>query len=230
MTTAEMTFYRTAVGKKVVMAITGFITFGFVAVHVLGNLQIFLGPERLNKYAAFLQGLGGLLWVFRGVLVICVVLHIWSATLVTLQSWAARPKGYAVKRFRETTYAARTMRWGGPIIGLFVIYHLLHFTTGQLHPSPDTFHATADGLMNVYNNVILGFQVPWTAAVYMVAMVFVGLHLYHGVWSMLQTIGASQAKWNPWRRRFAVLFALFVTLGGLSIPVAVLAGLVVPVV
>jgi len=229
MTTAEMTFYRTAVGKKVVMAITGFITFGFVAVHVLGNLQIFLGPERLNKYAAFLQDLGGLLWVIRGVLIISVVLHIWSATLVTLQSWGARPKGYAVHRLRETTYAARTMRWGGPIIGLFVIYHLLHFTTGQLHPSPETFHATADGVMNVFNNVVLGFQVPWTAAVYMVAMVFVGLHLYHGVWSMLQTIGASCPRWNPWRRRFAVLFALFVTLGGLSIPISVLAGIVVPV-
>jgi succinate dehydrogenase / fumarate reductase cytochrome b subunit len=224
-----MTFYRTAVGKKVVMAITGCITFGFVAVHVLGNLQIFMGPERLNKYAAFLQGLGGLLWVIRGVLVISVVLHIWSATLVTLQSWAARPKGYKVQRFRETTYAARTMRWGGPVIALFVIYHLLHFTTGQLHPSPETFHATADGMMNVYNNVIHGFQVPWTAAVYMVAMVLVGLHLYHGVWSMLQTIGASHPKWNAWRRRFALVFALFVTLGGLSIPASVLAGLVVPV-
>jgi succinate dehydrogenase / fumarate reductase cytochrome b subunit len=229
MTEAEMTFYRTALGKKVVMAITGCITFGFVAVHVLGNLQIFLGPERLNRYAAFLQGLGGLLWVFRGVLVISVVLHIWSATLVTLQSWAARPKGYAVHRLRETTYAARTMRWGGPTIALFVIYHLLHFTTGQLHPSPETFHATADGMANVFNNVVLGFQVPWTAAVYMVAMVLVGLHLYHGVWSMLQTIGASHPKWNAWRRRFALVFALFVTSGGLSIPVAVLAGLVVPV-
>jgi succinate dehydrogenase / fumarate reductase cytochrome b subunit len=229
MTEAEMTFYRTAVGKKVVMAITGFITFGFVAVHVLGNLQIFLGPERLNKYAAFLQGLGGLLWIFRGVLVISVVLHIWSATLVTLQSWAARPQGYAVKRFRETTYAARTMRWGGPIIALFVVYHLLHFTTGTLHPSPETFHGVTDGMLNVFNNVVLGFQVPWTAGVYMVAMVLVGLHLYHGVWSMLQTIGASHPKWNAWRRRFAVLFALFVTLSGLSIPAAVLAGLVVPV-
>jgi succinate dehydrogenase / fumarate reductase cytochrome b subunit len=229
MTEAEMTFYRTAVGKKVVMAITGCITFGFVAVHVLGNLQIFLGPERLNKYAAFLQGLGGLLWVFRGVLVISVALHIWSATLVTLQSWAARPKGYAVHRLRETTYAARTMRWGGPIIALFVIFHILHFTTGQLHPSPETFHATTGGMMNVYNNVVLGFQVPWTAAVYMVAMVLVGLHLYHGVWSMLQTIGASHPKWNAWRRRFALVFALSVTLGGLSIPGAVLAGLVVPV-
>jgi len=229
MSTAQMTFYRTAVGKKVVMAITGFITFGFVAVHILGNLQIFLGPERLNKYAAFLQGLGGILWVFRGVMLLSVILHIWSATLVTLQSWAARPEGYAVHRLRETTYAARTMRWGGPIIGLFVIFHLLHFTTGHLHPSPETFHAELDGMMNVFNNVVYGFQVPWASAIYMVAMVLVGLHLYHGVWSMLQTIGASSPKWNPWRRRFAVLFALFVALGGLSMPAAVLAGLVVPV-
>jgi succinate dehydrogenase / fumarate reductase cytochrome b subunit len=229
MSEAEMTFYRTAVGKKVVMAITGFITFGFVAVHVLGNLQLFLGPERLNKYAEFLQGLGGMLWALRAVMLISVVLHIWSATQVTLQSWAARPQGYAVHRLRETTYAARTMRWGGPIIALFVIFHLLHFTTGQLHPTPEAFHPAAGAAVNVFNNVVTGFQVPWAAAIYMVAMVLIGLHLYHGVWSMLQTIGASCPKWNAWRRRFALAFALFVTFGGLSIPTAVLAGLVVPV-
>jgi succinate dehydrogenase / fumarate reductase, cytochrome b subunit len=229
MTTARISFYGTAVGKKVVMALTGFITFGFVAVHVLGNLQIFLGPERLNKYAHFLQSLGGLLWIFRAVMLTAVVLHIVSATMVTLQSWAARPKSYAVHRLRETTYAARTMRWGGPIIGLFVVFHLLHFTTGHLHPNPETFRAELDGYVNVYNNVIYGFQVPWAAGVYMAAMVMVGLHLYHGVWSMLQTMGASSPKWNPWRRRFAVVFALFVAVGGLSIPAAVLAGIVVPV-
>ena len=229
MTTARISFYGTAVGKKVVMALTGFITFGFVAVHVLGNLQIFLGPERLNKYAHFLQSLGGLLWIIRAVMLTSVVLHIVSATQVTLQSWAARPKGYAVHRLRETTYAARTMRWGGPIIGLFVIFHLLHFPTGHLHPNPETFRAELGGVVNVYNNVVLGFQVPWAAAVYMVAMALVGLHLYHGVWSMLQTLGASSPKWNPWRRRFALAFALFVALGGLSIPAAVLAGIVVPV-
>lgn len=229
MTQQRTSFYGTAVGKKVVMALTGFVTFGFVAAHVLGNLQIFLGPERLNRYAAFLQGLGGILWVMRAVMLAAVVLHVVSATQVTLQSWSARPKGYAVRRFRETTYAARTMRWGGPIIGLFVIFHLLHFTTGHLHPSPGTFRAELDGVVNVYNNVILGFQVPWAAAIYMVAMVLVGLHLYHGVWSMLQTVGVSHSRWYPWRRRFAVAFALFVTLGGLSIPAAVLSGLVVPV-
>jgi succinate dehydrogenase / fumarate reductase, cytochrome b subunit len=229
MTTARKSFYGTAVGKKVVMAVTGVITFGFVAVHVLGNLQIFLGPERLNKYAHFLQSLGGLLWIFRAVMLASVILHIVSAAQVTLQSWAARPKGYAVHNLRETTYAARTMRWGGPIIGLFVIFHLLHFTTGHLHPSPETFRAELGGLVNVYNNVVYGFQVPWAAGVYMVAMAMVGLHLYHGVWSMLQTLGASSPKWNAWRRRFALAFALFVTVGGLSIPAAVLSGLVVPV-
>lgn len=228
MTGKRMGFYGTAVGKKVVMALTGFITFGFVAAHVLGNLQIFLGPERLNRYAAFLQGLGGLLWVFRAVMLISVVLHVVAATQVTLQSWAARPVGYAVHRLRETTYAARTMRWGGPVIGLFVIFHLLHFTTGHLHPTPEAFHPAAGEAVDVFNNVVRGFQVPWASAVYMLAMVLVGLHLYHGVWSMLQTVGASCPKWNPWRRRFAVAFALFVTLGGLSIPAAVLAGLVAP--
>ncbi|MCP4601303.1 MAG: succinate dehydrogenase cytochrome b subunit [Proteobacteria bacterium] len=220
MTTAVMTFYGTSVGKKVVMAATGFIVFGFVTVHMIGNLQIFQGPERLNAYAEFLHGLGMVLWVFRLVMLASVILHIVAATQVTLQSWQARPTKYKMRRYRETTYAARTMRWGGPIIGLFVVYHLLHFTSGSVHPSFTD---------NVYNNVIIGFQMPCVSILYIIALVFVGLHLYHGVWSMFQSIGANHPKWNIWRRAVAVVFALFVTAAGASIPVAVLAGAIQPV-
>jgi len=224
MATKGLTFYGTSVGKKVVMAVTGFIVFGFVTVHMLGNLQIFLGPEKLNAYARFLKGTGAFLWAFRGLLMISAVLHIVAATQVTLQSWAARPEGYAVRRYRETTYAARTMRWGGPIIGLFVVYHLLHFTTGHLHPSAPHFDGS-----DVYNNVVYGFRVPWTSAVYLAAVFLVALHLYHGVWSMLQTVGVAHPRYNRWRRILAVVFAVLVGGGMAAVPVAVLAGWVRPV-
>jgi len=216
------------------MAVTGLIAFGFVVVHMLGNLQIFLGPEKLNAYAAFLQGLGSFKWVFRAVICFSIAVHMLAAAQVTLQSWSARPRKYAVQRYRETTWAARTLRIGGPAIILFAIYHLLHFTTGHAHHDPAGFEPTfalADGEMvpNVFNNVVHGFQIWWVALIYIAAMLLVGLHLYHGVWSMLQTVGLNHPKWNGWRRVFAVLFALFVTGAGVSMPVAVLAGLVKPV-
>ena len=222
MTTAVMSYYGTSIGKKLVMAVTGFIVFGFVTVHMLGNLQIYAGADALNQYAEFLHGneMGKLLWGFRAVLLISTVLHITAATQLTLKSWAARPQGYVVQRYQETTYAARTMRWGGPIILLFVIYHLLHFTYGTVHPNFTP---------NVYNNVVLGFQVPWVSGFYIIAMLALGFHLYHGVWSMLQTMGLSNHKWNPWRRVFAVTFAVAVAGANISIPLAVLAGIVKPV-
>jgi succinate dehydrogenase / fumarate reductase cytochrome b subunit len=220
METLKVDFSSTSVGKKVLMAATGFIVFFFVTVHLIGNLQVFQGPEKLNSYADFLHSLGLFLWVFRVVLLISAVLHIIAATQVTLQSWKARSTGYKVRRYRETTYAARTMRFGGPIIGLFVLYHLLHFTFGVVHP---------DFTDSVYHNVVAGFQVWWISLVYMVALVFLGLHLYHGVWSMFQSVGAAHPKWNPWRRVVAVGFALFLTGAGLSVPLAVLIGVIPPV-
>jgi succinate dehydrogenase / fumarate reductase cytochrome b subunit len=224
MTTKVLSFYGTSVGKKVVMAVSGVIVFGFVVVHMLGNLQVFLGPAKLNAYAALLKSSNAFLWAFRSTLLVAVALHILSATQLTLQSWAARPQGYAVQKFRETTYAARTMRWGGPIIALFVVFHILHLTTGQLHPTAPAFDAH-----DVYNNVVYGFQVPWTSAAYMVAVSFVALHLYHGVWSMLQTLGAAHPKYNRWRKVFAVVFAELVWAGMMAVPIAVLAGIVTPV-
>ncbi len=221
MVTGLMNYYRTSTGKKMVMAVTGFIVFGFVFVHMLGNLQVFAGPEQLNRYAHFLQGLGELLWLMRAIMLVAVVLHIVAATQVTLQSWAARPVGYAVQRYRETTYAARTMRWGGPIIGLFILYHLMHLTWGVVGPTADHFQKE-----DVYRNVVTGFQDPLVSGIYIVAMIAVGLHLYHGVWSMLQTMGISNPKGNKWRKSLAVLFALAVTVGNISMPVAVLAGVI----
>ncbi|MDJ0761499.1 MAG: succinate dehydrogenase cytochrome b subunit [Myxococcota bacterium] len=223
MTTAVLGFYRTVIGKKVVMAATGAIVVGFVLAHMVGNLQIFLGPEKINGYAQFLKSLGGGLWLFRGVILISAVWHIIAATQVTLTSLAARPKRYRVQRYVETTYAARTMRWGGPILGLFVLYHLFHLTWGTVHPAGPAFDAT-----DVYNNVVTGFQVAWVAGVYIVANLFLGLHLLHGVWSAFQTVGANHPKWNQWRGGVAAIIAAVITLGNISIPTAVLIGYLQP--
>ncbi|MBI5487783.1 MAG: succinate dehydrogenase cytochrome b subunit, partial [Deltaproteobacteria bacterium] len=199
------------------------IVFGYVVVHMLGNLQIFLGPAKINGYAAFLKSNPTFLWAFRGGLLLAAVLHMIAAAQLTLQSWSARPQRYEVQRYRETSYAARTMRWGGPIIALFVLYHVLHLTTGRLHPTAPYFDPH-----DVYNNVVLGFRVPWVSAVYILAVSFVGLHLYHGVWSMLQTLGAASPKLDRWRKAAAAIFAELVWAGMVSVPCAVLLGMVKP--
>lgn len=220
MTAAAITFYESSVGKKAVMAVTGFLTFGWVTIHMLGNLQIFLGPEKLNHYAEFLQSLGGLLWVARAVLLAAILVHIFAATQVTLQSWAARPVKYRAQRFRDTSYAARTMWLSGPLIGLFVCYHLLHLTLGTVHPGFTN---------NVYNNIVFGFQVPVVAGVYIAAMSVLGLHFSHGLWSMFQSLGLNHPRWNTARKAFAVCFGLLIAFGNSAIPTAVLLGYLQPV-
>jgi succinate dehydrogenase / fumarate reductase cytochrome b subunit len=220
MTQTNISFFSTSVGKKVVMAISGIIAFGFVFGHMLGNLQIYLGADAINRYARLLHSLGGGLWAIRGVLVAVILLHIVAATQVTLQSMNARPKAYRIHRYRETTYAARTMWWGGPVIGLFLVYHLMHLTLGTVHPS------FAD---NVYNNIVFGFQVPWVSGVYIVAMILLGFHLSHGLWSMLQSLGLNHPKWNRSRKIFSVLFGIGIAVGNISIPISILAGIVKPV-
>lgn len=218
-------FYRSAVGKKAIMAVTGVILFGFVLVHMLGNLKLYFGAEHLNDYAHWLRAVGapavpesGLLWAARLVLLAAVVLHIWSAYSVTTMSWAARPIGYAGRDFVKATYAARTMRWGGVIILLFVIYHLLHLTFGTAHPE---FVAN-----DPYRNVVVGFRVWWVSAFYIVANLALGLHLYHGLWSMFNSVGLTNARFESWRKNFAIVFALVVTIGNVSFPIAVLMGIV----
>ncbi len=218
MATAVLRFWSTSVGKKMVMAVTGFIIFGFVFGHMLGNLQLYSGPAKLNAYGAFLHSHMSLLWTVRLVLLTSVALHMLAALQLWLQSRRARPVKYHNQVLQETSYAARTMIIGGPIIALFVIYHLAHFTTGQ------ALHGFVEG--DVYGNVVRGFKVWWASAAYILAMLFVGLHLYHGVWSMLQTLGANHPKYNEWRRYGALAFALVITLVNISFPVSVLAGFV----
>lgn len=210
--------YQSVIVKKVIMAVTGFILFGFVLGHMAGNLQVFSGPEKLNRYAEFLQGLGGGLWAARIVLLASVVLHILAAVQLTLNKWEARPQGYVKKASIATSYAARTMIWSGPIVGFFIVYHLLHFTTGQAHSN----FIKGD----VYHNVITGFQNPAAALFYMVANVLLAIHLYHGVWSMFQTLGVNHPRYTPALRNLAKLFGFIVGVGNVSMPLAVLAGVV----
>ena len=213
-------FVGSTIGRKVIMAVTGAILFGFVLVHMIGNLQVYLGPEALNHYGVFLREMlhGAGLWIARAVLLAAVVLHIWSATSLTLTSRRARPDGYRKEKWKESTYASRTMRWGGVILLLFVIYHLLHFTTGTLHQS------FIEG--DVYHNFVAGFRNVWVSAFYIFAMLALGLHLRHGLWSMCQTLGVSHPRYIRMAHVGAWIFAAIVVIGNISFPLAVLAGIV----
>jgi len=214
--TAAGRFLGSSIGKKVVMAVTGLALFGFVVAHMLGNLQVFLGSETLNAYAKGLQDLGPLLWLLRIGLLVAVALHIWAAYSLTRMNRVARPEGYREKEHRESTYASRTMRWSGVFLALFIVYHLMHMTWGNAHP--DFIHG------DVYHNFIVGFRPVLVTLVYIVAMLALGLHMYHGVWSLLQTLGLSHPRYNHLRHAFATLITAAVVIGNVAMPVAVLAG------
>jgi succinate dehydrogenase / fumarate reductase cytochrome b subunit len=213
-------FFSATIVKKAVMAITGFILFGFVAGHLLGNLQIFIGPDRLNAYAAFLKGNLELLWGTRIVLLISVTAHI----TVTIQLYKlknqARPVAYAKKDNSHSSTASRSMYLTGPMIAAFIVYHLLHLTLGAVHPQ---FSET-----DVYSNVIYGFQ-PWPVSIaYTVAIGLLCLHLRHGISSMFQTLGISHPRYTPRIKAAASVISVLFFIGYISIPAAVLAGVLTP--
>jgi succinate dehydrogenase / fumarate reductase cytochrome b subunit len=212
-------FWRSSVGKKVVMAITGLIMLLYLITHVLANLLVFQGPTRINAYSAFLHGTGGALWIARLVLLAALVLHVIAAVQLAGRRQEARPVAYAAGREPQvSTFAARTIRWGGALILAFLIYHILHFTIGSAHPD------FVEG--DPYHNVTTGFRNPIVVIVYLVAMAAVGLHLYHGVWSSGRSLGISPPSPNPLRRTVAVVLALMIWLGFTVIPIAVYAGVV----
>ena len=213
-------FLASSIGRKVVMAVTGAILFAFVVAHLIGNLQVFLGAEAFNRYAVFLREFLALtgLGVARIGLLVAAVLHVWSATSLTLESRRARPEGYREQKWKESTYASRTMRWSGVILLLFVIYHLLHFTTGTVHPR------FIEG--DVYFNFIEGFRSVPVSLFYIFAMLALGLHLQHGLWSMFQTLGVSHPRSMRIVRVGAWIFAALIVIGNITFPIAVLAGIV----
>ena len=216
----EPGFLDSSVGKKVLMAITGVILFGFVTVHMLGNMTSYMGAEPMNHYAEFLQGMvhGKGIWLFRIVLLTSVVLHAWAALSLTLANNAARPVGYREKQNQAATLASRTMRYSGVILALFIVYHILHLTTGTLHP--DFIKGDA------YHNFVAGFKMPLAAAFYIVAQLCLGLHLWHGVWSLTQTLGWAHPRYNTCRRTIAMVMAVVVAGVNISYPIAVYTGLI----
>jgi succinate dehydrogenase / fumarate reductase cytochrome b subunit len=213
-------FVGSSIGRKVIMAVTGAILFGFVLAHMLGNLQVYLGPEAINNYGVFLRQMlhGTGIWIARAILLAAVLLHIWSATSLTLDSRRARSDGYRQQKWKESTYASRTMRWGGVILLLFIIYHLLHFTTGTVHQS------FIEG--DVYHNFVAGFRSVPVSLFYIFAMLALGFHLRHGVWSMFQTLGVSHPRYIRMTHVGAWIFAAIIVIGNISFPLAVLAGIV----
>ncbi|MBI3098079.1 MAG: succinate dehydrogenase cytochrome b subunit [Planctomycetes bacterium] len=212
-------FYRSTLGKKVVMAVTGVVLLGFLVGHVAGNLLVFAGAKKLDDYAHFLKANLGLLWGTRCVLLVCVTLHILTAIELWLTNRRARPIPYGETDVLQMGLGARTMMITGPLIAVFVVYHLLHFTLGTVHPSGAQFDATT-----VYANVVTGFQVGWTSLMYIAVMLLLGLHLVHGVWSMFQTAGVSHPVYTPLLRRLAVAVSILIALGFIAIPAAVLLG------
>jgi len=213
-------FLDSSVGKKVVMALTGIILFGFVTVHMLGNLQAYMGAEPLNKYAEFLQHMvhGGGIWAFRAIMLVAAGLHAWAALSLTLANWKARPVGYRAQHNDASTFSSRTMRWTGSILAVFIVFHILHLTTGTVH---------SDFIKgNAYHNFVTGLGVPWVAAFYVIAQLCLGFHMWHGVWSLTQTLGWSHPRYEKLRKRFSYVMAVLVAGVNITFPLAVLAGVI----
>jgi len=213
-------FWASTVGKKIVMAVTGAILFIFVIGHLLGNLQVYEGPAKLNAYGAFLHNIGEILWPVRIILLICVTLHIIATVQLALRKKRARPVGYSRKKAIASSYASRTMYWSGPIVLAFITFHLLHLTAGYIHPGA----AYIEG--DVYHNVVSGFQVWWVSVWYIFAICLLGLHLRHGLWSMFQSVGIHQPQHTAVLKKAAMVIAVLIVLGYISIPISVLLGLV----
>jgi succinate dehydrogenase / fumarate reductase, cytochrome b subunit len=212
-----LTFWRSTIGKKVVMGVTGLIGVGFVIGHMVGNLQAFSGAEKLDAYGALLHGpLHEVVLLARVVLLASVILHVVAAYQLTMMSRAARPVDYAVRKPQVSTFASKTLRWGGVLLLVFIVFHILHFTIGSVHPD------FVEG--KVYQNLATGFAVKWVAVFYVVAMVALGMHLFHGAWSSMRTLGLAKQSANPLKRTLPVVIAVVVSSGFAAIPLAFLFG------
>jgi succinate dehydrogenase / fumarate reductase cytochrome b subunit len=241
-----MNLFRSTIGRKILMAVTGLILIGFVAGHLVGNLQVFSHPDKINGYAHFLQSLGPLLWVVRLGMLAAVVIHIWAATALTLENQAARGMRYDVKHTIRATLTSRTMRWTGYIVGAFILYHLAHFTIGvaqagtfktslaeytmtsEYHLAGFPVVAKGMEVHDVHSMVILGFQNVIVSVFYIIAVGLLSMHLAHGFDSMFQTLGVRSGRWSSALRKVSLAFATVYFLGNLTIPGAVLLGKLKP--
>jgi succinate dehydrogenase / fumarate reductase cytochrome b subunit len=209
--------WQNQVGKKFLMAATGFILAAYVVVHLLGNMQLYMGRETINNWAHLLHASSGFLWTARIVLLVAVLTHALAGIMLTLEKGKARPVAYAEQINIQASFASRTMIWSGLVIAAFVVYHVLHLTVG-LHPK--FVH------LDAYNNVVNGFRVLPAAGAYVAAMIAVGFHLWHGLYGMFQSVGFRHPRYTPGVRSAAAIVGTLVALANISVPVAVLSGLV----
>jgi succinate dehydrogenase / fumarate reductase cytochrome b subunit len=221
--------FCSSLGKKYIMAISGLAMFGFVIVHMLGNLQVFLGPESINAYGYFLQNKPEIVWAARSVLLIMLILHVWAAIKLSAENRAARPKNYGYYKIVAASYASRTMLVSGLVLLAFIIYHLLHFTVqvegiNLAHTSFVTLE-DAKHRHDIYNMIVIGFSQPFVAIFYIISMALLCLHLSHGVSSMFQSLGWKNRKYALLIDRFALVAAGMLLIGYSVIPLAVLTGI-----
>ena len=224
-TAAPVRLTQTSIGKKWLMALSSLILLLYVVLHLVGNLKVFFGAEPFNHYAEWLRSAGspmipdqGALWGFRALLIVAIVVHIGAYVQLWLRTRRARGTRYRVYHPRVFSQASRTMMWGGITLLAFVIYHLLHLTVGNVHPG----FIVGDP----YSNVVMGFENFWVSLFYIIGVLALGLHLYHGLWSATQTFGLNNPKYNRWRRPVALWTAVLISAGYISIPLAVLTGIV----
>ncbi len=211
-------FMTSSIGLKLIMAFTGVLLSLFVLGHMLGNLQVYQGAEAIDAYGKLLRREPALLWTARAGLLAAVGLHIWAYLVLSRKNAKARPQAYRHKRaFRESSYASRSMTLTGPLILAFIIYHVLHMTTGTVHSS---FEEGA-----VYHNLVTGLKGVY-GLIYIIAMVLLSFHLWHGVWSLMLTLGLPEGRYQSLGRKFATIFTVLVTLGFITVPLAVMTGLI----
>jgi succinate dehydrogenase / fumarate reductase cytochrome b subunit len=217
-------YIKSSIGAKHLMAISGVMLIGFVLAHMLGNLQIFKGQAVINAYAVQLKSLGGLLWVMRGGLILAVAVHIFSAIRLSMMNSAARPVKYKKVKSDKSSFASRTMLWGGIIVVLFLVFHLMQLTLGG-GPLPENFNLVDEfGRHDVYNMTVLGFENVAVSASYIVAMLALCFHLSHGVTSLFQSLGLNHPKYNGMIKMAGPSIATLILIGNCSMPIAVLAG------
>ena len=218
--TRQPNHFKSSVRSKVVMALSGLVLVSYVIFHMLGNLQVFEGAHALNNYVAFLRDMPILLWTARIGLLSLAVLHIVLAIRLTLRNRRARPVAYAVREYRQASFASRTMAASGLVLLLFIIFHLLHLTAGVIDPS-SADRLDAEGYRDVYGKIVHAFQNPFIAALYLAGQLGLGLHLNHAVTSSVQTLGLEHAAFNRFFKAAGPTVALVVVLGNVAIILAI---------
>jgi len=221
--------FLSSIGRKFLMAFTGLVLFGFVTGHLIGNLQIFLPPEKINAYAHMLESLGAALWVIRAFLLLCLLVHVWLAIQLTLENRAARPQAYGVEHVNRATLASRIMARTGFVVLAFVPFHLAHYTLRIGHPgwSEHTYQLANGPLVrDVYNMMVVGFAHPLVSGFYVLAVGILAYHLSHGIVSSVQTLGLKSEKWTRQLERFAAGYCWLYFLLNAAIPLAVLGGFI----